>query len=182
MAASRRSQYDKRMHAVIEHIDRHLEQDLDLATLATVAHFSAFHFHRIFRVWTGEVLGDYLRRRRLEVAAIRLLAQLKVPVLQIALGVGFGSAEAFARAFRSRFGCSPTQWRNRKRDQAVRKTDQAVKSTQRKNGGSRKPENDMNVKLVEREPVQVASLRHTGPYGPRLSKFWKESVAPWMAT
>ena len=86
------------MHAVIEHIDRHLDEELDLATLAGVANFSAFHFHRVFRVWTGEVLGDYLRRRRLEVAALRLRAQLQVPVLQVALGVGFGSAEAFARA------------------------------------------------------------------------------------
>ena len=117
MAASRRSQaeYNRRMHAVIEYIDRHLDGELDLATLAGVAHFSDFHFHRLFRALTGEVLGDYLRRRRLEVAAIRLRAQHGVPVLQIALGVGFGSAEAFARAFRARFQCSPTQWRNSKR-------------------------------------------------------------------
>ena len=57
------------MYAVIEYIDRHLDQDLDLATLAGVAHFSAFHFHRVFRAWTGEVLGDYLRRRRLEMGS-----------------------------------------------------------------------------------------------------------------
>ena len=100
------------MHAVIEYIDRHLDEELDLATLADVAHFSPFHFHRLFRALTGEALGDYLRRRRLEMAAMRLRSQLQVPVLQIALGVGFGSAEAFARASAARFGCSPTQWRN----------------------------------------------------------------------
>ena len=59
----------------------------------------------------GETLGDYLRRRRVEVAAMRLAAQPRTTVLNIALSVGFGSAEAFARAFRSRFGCSPTAWR-----------------------------------------------------------------------
>jgi AraC family transcriptional regulator len=184
VAASRRSQaeYTRRMHAVIEHIDRHLAEELDLATLAGVAHFSAFHFHRLFGALTGEVLGDYLRRRRLEVAAVRLRAQLQVPVLQVALGVGFGSAEAFTRAFRARFGCSPTQWRNSKRDQMTRKPRQAAKVAPRKNGGSRKPENAMNVKLIDREPVRVAYLRLTGPYGPPVGRFWMETVAPWMAT
>jgi len=106
MAASRRSQaeYEKRMHAVVEHIDRHLDRKLDLDTLAAVAHFSPFHFHRLFGALMGEALGDYLRRRRLEMAATRLRAQDRVPVLGIALGVGFGSAEAFTRAFRARFG------------------------------------------------------------------------------
>jgi AraC family transcriptional regulator len=182
VAASRRSHYDNRMHAVIEHIDRHLDEELDLATLARVAHFSAFHFHRIFQAWTGEVLGDYLRRRRLEVAAIRMRSQLQVPVLQIALGVGFGSAEAFARAFRARFGCSPTQWRNSKRDQVARKGDQARRQSQRNNGVSGKQENAMKVKLIDRKPAQVAYLRYTGPYGPRIGRFWMETVAPWMAT
>jgi len=48
------------MHRVLEHIDRHLDQELNLRALARVAHFSAFHFHRIFFSWTGETLGDYL--------------------------------------------------------------------------------------------------------------------------
>src|SRR6187551_1193712 len=97
MAASRSSQaeYQKRLHAVIEYIDRHLDEDLDLATLAGVAHFSEFHFHRLFRALMGEALGDYVRRRRLESAAVRLRSQDGVPVLSIALAVGFGSAEAF---------------------------------------------------------------------------------------
>ena len=177
------------MHAVIEYIDRHLDQDLDLATLASVAHFSSFHFHRLFRVWTGEVLGDYVRRRRLEIAAIRLRSQLRVPVLQIALGVGFGSAEAFARAFRTRFDCTPTQWRKSKYDQirrklgqATRKPDQARTARRTNNGASRKKEFPMDVRIVEREPVQVAYLRHTGPQGLPVSNFWLQTVVPWMAT
>jgi AraC family transcriptional regulator len=184
VAASRRSQaeYDRRMHAVVDYIDRHLDEDLDLATLAGVAHFSDFHFHRLFRALTGEVLGDYLRRRRLEVAALRMRSQLQVPVLQIALGVGFGSAEAFARAFRSRFGCSPTQWRNSKRDQVTRKADQASKKMKGKTGDSTHEEFAMSVKLIDREPVRVAYLRHTGPYGPEIGTFWMKTVAPWMET
>ena len=90
------------------YIDDHLEQPLDLEALAAVAHFSPFHFHRLFRAWTGETLGDYLRRRRVEMAALRLATQPRLGVLQVALAVGFGSGEAFTRAFAQRFGMSPT--------------------------------------------------------------------------
>ncbi|MEO8062221.1 MAG: GyrI-like domain-containing protein [Pseudomonadota bacterium] len=184
MASSRRSQseYDRRMHAVIEYIDRHLDQNLDLAALAGVAHFSAFHFHRLFHAWMGEPLGDYVRRRRLEVAAMRLRAQPRIPVLQMALAVGFGSAEAFTRAFRARFGCSPTGWRKSKCDQVTRKPDQAANASRAKNGDSSTREFDMKVTLMDREPVQVAYLRRTGPYGPGITQFWMDTVAPWMAT
>lgn len=168
------------MHSVIEYIDRHLDQNLDLATLADVAHFSAFHFHRLFHALQGEPLGDYVRRRRLETAGLRLRSQSRVPVLEIALGVGFGSAEAFSRAFRARFECSPSEWRKSKYDQMARKAGQAPRLVRRKNGGSTKKETAMTVKLVDRPPVSVAYLRHTGPYGTDISRFWMKTVAPWM--
>ena len=170
------------MHAVIEYVDRHLDQNLDLATLADVAHFSAFHFHRLFHAVQGESLGDYLRRRRLELAAVRLRSQPRVRVLEIALGVGFGSTEAFARAFRSRFKCTPTEWRKSKHDQMARKSGQAPRLKRRKTGGPSKQEPAMKVKIFDRQPVQVAYLRYTGPVGPAISRFWMETVAPWMET
>jgi AraC family transcriptional regulator len=184
VAASRRSQaeYQKRMHAVIEYIDRHLDRKLELEVLAGVANFSPFHFHRLFRALLGEALGDYVRRRRLESAAVRLRSQERVPVLSIALGVGFGSAEAFTRAFRARFSCSPTEWRKSKRGQTASKAGQAPRGSGGKNGASRKPETAMKVTIIERPPVHVAYLRHTGVYGPAIGKFWMATVAPWMAT
>ena len=57
-----RAEYRSRMHRVLAHIDAHLDEPLDLSSLAGVAHFSPFHFHRLFAAWTGETLGDYLRR------------------------------------------------------------------------------------------------------------------------
>lgn len=99
------------MHRVQEHIDRNLDQPFELEDIARVANFSSFHFHRLFSAWMGETLGEYLRRRRLEVAAQRLAGQPRLPVTQVALGVGFGSNEAFARAFKARFALTPTAWR-----------------------------------------------------------------------
>lgn len=170
------------MHAVIDYVDRHLDQKLDLAVIAGVANFSPFHFHRLFHALMGEALGDYVRRRRLESAAVRLRSQHRVPVLSIALGVGFGSAEAFTRAFRARFDCSPTEWRKSKRSQTASKRGQAARTSARKNGASRIQETAMNVTLVDRPTVHVAYFRRTGAYGPAIGKFWMETVAPWMGT
>ncbi len=170
------------MHAVVEYIDRHLDSKLDLAALADIASFSPFHFHRLFRALMGEALGDYVRRRRLEIAGVRLLSQHGVSVLNIALGVGFGSAEAFTRAFRARFDCSPTEWRKSKRGQMASKSGQSAGRTGRKNGVTTPKETAMKVTIIERPPVEVAYLRHTGPYGAGIGRFWMETVAPWMST
>jgi AraC family transcriptional regulator len=184
-----RLEYERRMHRVVEAIDRRLDQPLDLASLAAVAHFSPYHFHRLFAAWTGETLGDYLRRRRVEQAASRLASQPRLSVLQVALSVGFGSGEAFSRAFKAHFGCSPSVWRARpfphsKRDQAQRKTDQARTAALANTGSTlaQHKELPMDVTLIERAPQRVAYMGHIGPYGEPISRFWMEQVAPWMAT
>lgn len=181
------AEYSRRLHAVVEHIDRHLDERLDLATLARVAHFSEFHFHRLFHALTGELLGDYIRRRRVELAATRLISQPGVAVLEVALAVGFGSGEAFSRAFRAHYGCTPSAWRKSNPGQAERKRSQAARGGARKTRGSSKRETvlkakDWKVKIVERTPVRVAYLRYTGPAGPRIGAFWMDTVAPWMET
>jgi AraC family transcriptional regulator len=191
--------YARRMHKVIEHIDRHIDQTLELSRLAEVAHFSAFHFHRLFSAWMGETLGDYLRRRRLEMAALRLIGQPGVPVLEIALSVGFGSAEAFARAFKARFGCTASEWRQGQADrwaaqlaagrnsnpgQPHRKQDQENKRSADHHGSSQTDmtEIPMKVKIVQRQAAKIAYMRYIGPYGHPIAEFWVETVSPWMET
>lgn len=185
-----RSEYESRMHRVLAYIDQHLEQPINLNTLAEVAYFSPFHFHRLFSAWMGETFGDYLRRRRIEVAAMRLAAQPRTRVLNIALSVGFGSAEAFTRAFRIRFGCSPTAWRERQYSlrnansnsgQVNSKRSQALQTYYAQYDISRKPnkENIMKVTLIDRQPVTIAYLRHLGSYGESIARFWQESYVPW---
>ena len=185
--------YQARMHKVLEYIDRHLDQSLDLEVLAGVAHFSPYHFHRLFAAWMGERLGDYVRRRRLESAAFRLFAQAHTPVLEIALSVGFGSAEAFTRAFKERFASTPAAWRseqivlhreNSKNNQALSNNDQVLSYASFHNGVSfnLKRGLHMDVKLIHRETVEVAYLRHIGSYGAAVGQFWADTVVPWMAT
>ncbi len=183
-----RTEYVQRMHRVLAHIDQHLDRALSLQELAEVAHFSPFHFHRLFAAWMGETLGDYLRRRRVEVAAMRLSAQPKVKVLNVALSVGFGSSEAFTRAFRSRFGCAPSVWRDQRRDSQNSKMSQVVSNSDQADlwGLSEnaftlttQPGTPMKVTLIDRAPATIAYLRHVGPYGPAVGRFWQETYVPW---
>ena len=73
--------------------------------------FSPFHFHRIFRSWTGETLQDFIRHRRLDKAAGQLAHNPALTIQSIGLHCGFSSAEAFSRAFAQHFGMSPSAWR-----------------------------------------------------------------------
>lgn len=111
MAQQHQAEYARRLNRVLDYIDQHLDSALELEYLADIAHFSRFHFHRVFAAWMGETLGDYARRRRLESAAWRLSCDWQASILDIALAYGFASGEAFARAFKIRFACTPSEWR-----------------------------------------------------------------------
>ncbi len=168
-----RVEYERRIHRVLEHIDRHLDQRLDLAALAAIARFSPFHFHRLFAAWTGETLGDYLRRRRVEVAALRLLRSPSLKVLEVALAVGFGSGEAFARAFKARFGVAPSTWRTSKSN-----LDQDAAFERLQNPPVPPLREDPTVRLAHRTPTEFLYLRRAGPFGDPLGDFWSETVMP----
>jgi AraC family transcriptional regulator len=192
-----RNEYERRMNRVLDHIDRHLDAQLDLPALADIANFSRYHFHRLFAAWMGETLGDYVRRRRLETAAHKLAAG--GAVLDVALATGFGSGEAFARAFKSRFGSTPSEWRNRtpertaaflaavraqysNSDQANSKHGQAGSGGNGQHGHSHNPygETTMEVNVIDLPPARVAYRRHIGPYGPAIGEFWARTMLPWL--
>ncbi|MGM9516011.1 AraC family transcriptional regulator [Roseateles sp. DB2] len=135
----------------------------------------------------GETLGSYISQRRVRLGAHRLLTQPDLPVLQVALAVGFGSGEAFARAFRHRFGQSPTAWRqawraHRNLDQALSNLDQMALPPPEQNAPmSHAPTLDLaQVRLVERLPARIAYLRHEGPLGLPVQRFWQTQVQPWL--
>ncbi|MBI5258887.1 MAG: AraC family transcriptional regulator [Burkholderiales bacterium] len=181
-----RAEYARRMQRVLAHIDAHLAAPLDLKALAAVAHFSPYHFHRVFAGWMGETLGDYLRRRRLEQAAALLRQRPQTAVLSIALEVGFGSGEAFARAFKAHYGHAPNAWRRlRNPDQACRNLDQDGQAPAREDGGTfptpfpQEPTMMLNVQVMDLSAVRIACLRYTGPYGAPVGEFWAHRFVPW---
>ena len=101
--------YQARINRVLAHMAEHLDAELGAGELARVANLSAFHFHRIFRAITGETIGGLTRRLRLERAGQAL--RRGAPLIEVALDAGYGSPEAFGRAFRDAFGVTPAAYR-----------------------------------------------------------------------
>ena len=94
----------------IAYIDTHLDERLDAITLADQAAMSRFHFHRVFQALMGCSLGEYVGRRRLQRAAA-LLVGGRMSVLDIALSVGYESAQSLAKVTRRELGLTPTALR-----------------------------------------------------------------------
>lgn len=102
----------KQVQPVIAFAAAHLDQDLSLTVLAGHAGLSAFHLHRVFSAAAGETPKQFTLRLRLARASAMLLTTSD-SVLDVALACGFQSHEAFCRAFRRRFGMSPSAYRAR---------------------------------------------------------------------
>jgi AraC family transcriptional regulator len=94
------------------YIESHLSGDLSLDAIADAVGVSRFHLSRAFGVTVGCALASYVRARRLTAAA-RTLASGAPDILSVALDTGYGSHEAFTRAFRAHFGLTPEQLRER---------------------------------------------------------------------
>lgn len=103
--------YHARMQRVLDHIDRHLDQDLDLDTLSAVAAYSKFHFHRQFTALFGLPVHRYIQLARMKRASYRLAYRDADSVTEIAMDAGYDAPDAFARAFRKSFGQSPSSFR-----------------------------------------------------------------------
>jgi AraC family transcriptional regulator len=106
-----RDEYRARVNRVLDFIDEHLEDRFTLGQLARVACFSKYHFDRVFRAVSGETLFEYIQRRRVEKAAYLVRANPRTTITGIALACGFADSAAATRAFRRRFGVTPSRWR-----------------------------------------------------------------------
>ncbi|QEU90014.1 AraC family transcriptional regulator [Streptomyces kanamyceticus] len=100
----------ERLNQVMEHIERQLTEVIEVAVLARTAATSEYHLRRMFSALAGMPLSEYIRRRRLTVAGAEVLAG-RESLLDIAVRYGYGSGEAFARAFRAVHGVGPGEAR-----------------------------------------------------------------------
>lgn len=107
-----RAEYVARINRVIDYIDKNLSQNFTLEEVATVANFSPFHFHRIFRFMVGEPLNQFISRIRMERAASFLIATPEKTITEIMFDVGINDSSSFSRLFKKYMKMSPTDWRN----------------------------------------------------------------------
>lgn len=98
------------IRSVIDYIEDHLTEKLDLDTVARAVHYSKYHLHRMFTSTVGLTIHDYVQRRRLSEAA-KLLVFSGQPILDIALLAGYESQQAFTDAFAAMYKISPRKFR-----------------------------------------------------------------------
>lgn len=96
-----------RMKDALDYMENHMTEPMNMEEIAKAACSSSFHFQRMFNFVTGVTVAEYIRKRRLTLAA-QELAMSPVRVLDVSLKYGYDSPEAFAKAFRKAHGISPS--------------------------------------------------------------------------
>lgn len=102
--------WQNRMERALNYLERNLGGEIDYQEAAAEANCSLFHFLRVFQMVAEVSPAEYVRRRRLSLAAIDLAAGSD-RVIDIALKYGYESPDAFSRAFKREFGCLPKEAR-----------------------------------------------------------------------
>lgn len=147
-----RSDFAERLERVFGWLADHLDDSVDLARLADVACLSPYHFHRVYRAMQGETAAETVRRLRLHRAAVELITG-ELPVARVARRAGYGSQEAFTRAFKAAYGVPPARYRASFVPMPTTTREESAMET-------------MTYEATTRQvpPIRVAALRHHGPY------------------
>ena len=101
-----RQEYKLRIDKVTEYIHQNIDQPLSLHKMAGIACFSPFHFHRVFTFLTGETPTEYIKRTRIEKAALLLQNDRQLSATEIASRCGFSSLSLLSRNFKQHFNIS----------------------------------------------------------------------------
>ncbi|AST98677.1 AraC family transcriptional regulator [Shouchella clausii] len=155
----------------IEYIESHLDNELLLDEIAAIACMSRFHFQRMFRMLTGYTVTEYIRNRRITIAAQELVHS-KSKVIDVAMKYGYESPEAFTKAFRRIHGIPPSD--AKKHSQSLKAYPKISFQIQLKG------DVEMDYKIVEKDAFTVVgkSIRTTticGENNQKIAAFWNES-------
>lgn len=160
-----------RMKNALELMERKMEEQLELAEIAKAAYSSPFHFQRMFHMLTGVTVAEYIRKRKLTLAAQELTIS-SAKVVDVALKYGYDSPESFSKAFRKLHGITPS---------AAREPGARLKAFPRISFHlSLKGDKDMDYKIIEKDHFTVLgkSIQVTTKDGEnfrRIPKFWEDS-------
>lgn len=165
-------QWVRRMTAAIDFIEDHLMEPIAMEDIARQAYTSSFHFQRTFHVLTDVTVAEYIRKRRLTLAAQELMTFPALKVVDVALKYGYESPEAFAKAFRRLHGLAPSE---------ARTPGAPLKAFLRLSFHlSLKGDNDMDYRIIHRDRFAVTGkvIRTSTKDGEnfrRIPQFWEAS-------
>jgi AraC family transcriptional regulator len=104
----------KNMNAAMRYIEDNLTNEIDFKEVARIALCSEYHFKRMFSFLAGISLSEYIRCRRLTLAAF-VIKDSDVKVIDVAIKYGYNSPDSFSRAFQNLHGITPSEARNTSR-------------------------------------------------------------------
>ena len=160
----------KKMNEALNYIEENLANDIDFKEVARLALCSEYHFNRMFSFLAGVTLSEYIRRRRLTLAAFELINS-DIKVIDIAIKYGYNSPDSFTRAFQNLHGITPSE---------ARSSSQLLKAYPKMTfqlsikGGS-----EMNYRIVEKEAFCIVGLKKRVPIifngvNPEIAAMWKD--------
>ncbi|MGD6960915.1 AraC family transcriptional regulator [Fictibacillus phosphorivorans] len=163
----------KSMNDALEYIEEHLQDEVDFTEAARRAYCSEYHFKRMFSFLAGIPLSEYVRRRRLTLAAFEL-QNSDIKVIDAAVKYGYSSPDSFTKAFQQMHGITPSE---------ARKNGHSLKAFPRMSfqlsvkGGS-----EMNYRIVEKEAFSIVGLKKRVPLvfegvNPEIAAMW-QSLTP----
>lgn len=159
----------KNMNAAMQYIENNLTHEIDFKEVAKIAYCSEYHFKRMFSFLAGISLSEYIRCRRLTLAAFEL-KNSNVKVIDIAIKYGYNSPDSFARAFQNLHGITPSEARNSSRSLKAYSPMTFQLSIQ---GG-----NEMNYRIEEKEPFRIIGITKRVPIvfngvNEEIASMWK---------
>ncbi|MGG0707829.1 AraC family transcriptional regulator [Bacillus paramobilis] len=157
------------MNAAMQYIENTLTDEIDFKEVAKIAYCSEYHFKRMFSFLAGISLSEYIRCRRLTLAAFEL-KDSDAKVIDVAIKYGYNSPDSFARAFQNLHGITPSEARNSSRSLKAYSPMTFQLSIQ---GG-----NEMNYRIEEKEPFQIIGITKRVPIvfngvNEEIASMWK---------
>ncbi|KOR80258.1 AraC family transcriptional regulator [Peribacillus frigoritolerans] len=159
----------KNMNGAIKFIEENLTNEIDFKEVARLAYCSEYHFKRMFSFLAGISLSEYIRRRRLTLAAFEL-KNSNIKVIDIAIKYGYSSPDSFARAFQHLHGITPSEARSNGHSLKAYPPMSFQLSIK---GG-----NEMNYRIEEKEAFHIIGIKKRVPIifngvNPEIASMWK---------
>jgi AraC family transcriptional regulator len=159
----------ERMNRALAYIEEHLTDELDFSHIEKLALCSEYHFRRMFSFLAGVSLSEYIRRRRLTLAAFEI-TQGDMSVTEAAFKYGYNSPDSFTRAFYNVHGITPSEAKDNGKPLKAypRMTFQLTI----------RGENEMNYRIEEKEEFRIVGIKKRVPLiyegvNPEIASMWE---------
>ncbi|MED3918748.1 AraC family transcriptional regulator [Priestia aryabhattai] len=159
----------RNMNRALDYIEENLTNDIDFREVARLALCSEYHFKRMFSFLAGITLSEYIRRRRLTLAAFELKSN-NIKVIDMAIKYKYSSPDSFTRAFQNLHGITPSE---------AKKSGSSLKAFPKMTFQlSIKGGNEMNYRIEEKEAFHIVGIKERVPIifhgvNPEIAAMWE---------